>query len=405
MKKSYLLIGLAIVVAIVAVYFIMFYPPVDSDDAAGRFGKVDKYREYSIGDGDIILRSDLLQDDVQAKKLISDLVEFADFSVYVKSIIDNWWLPVLQEYHSSASINEALHNLKEFSDFISNNNQTVFNTIVTIAELSTADELKITKDIESQLIQFNSFATQFLIRDSIFESTISKIDLTFENEKLQKAAIDDLRSLRDRIVIDNLFYGFTIGDTSKIAYSMIQPLNSSEQLQYVRSTEDGLSQMLTSNLALKTGFTNQIHDVSDLQSKEFIQSALGLGSNSQLQNYFLQANQSIYFSFSQEQLQRVFNQDNLNFVLNQQNLGAVNSQNRLEAINLLVLLNTEILGVVYDKEKIDGIVWTDRTQLGGIVWTDKTKLESFWNEHQLGIFISNAFNMSSSLEGLKILSF
>ena len=225
MKKKMTIISFSLLVAAVATYFIFFYPPVDVSKASGAFSKAEKYKEDIVLQGDITLRSDMITDKKKAETLIKDIVQFGDFAVYTRALINEWWLPVLKKYYVSPSILEATNYLIEYSDFIHNNNPIVFKTVYAIAELQSQEKSEISIDVESMIKQFYNYTTQFLIRDSLFETTISSIDKAFDKDIKKQQGIAELKLLRDRIVVDNFFYGMVLGDTSKMNFSGRQPLN------------------------------------------------------------------------------------------------------------------------------------------------------------------------------------
>jgi hypothetical protein len=237
MHKKYILIILGVLVAFFIIMFSFYWPPVDENDVSGAFTKADRYRESTIGDEHIVLRSDLLNDTSVVKKTIYDLVEFGDFALYLKGMIVEWWIPVLETYNQSPTISSSVAELRDFSDFITNNTNTIQNTIVTLAGFYSGDTKEVNSDVESQLKQFYNYANQFLIRDSIFEATIAKIDISIKNDKMRKKELDGLKALRDRIVVDNFIYAVSTGDTSKLLYSASQVMNNPDFIKGIDAQE------------------------------------------------------------------------------------------------------------------------------------------------------------------------
>ena len=226
MNKKLILIVVAIVAIVGLIVFSLNYPPVSQSDVSGSFKKADKYREGNVENKDVILRTEFLNDTVKLKQAISDLVAFGDFSLQLKGIINDWWIPVLQKYNAGSGIGEAVEALNNYSEFIDNNTNVLQNTIITMADFYSGKNSEVNSDVEANLKQFYTYVSQFLIRDSVFEMTISKIDNSVKDDKLRKKEIQNLLALRDRIVVDNFIYAVAISDSTKMIFSMNQRINS-----------------------------------------------------------------------------------------------------------------------------------------------------------------------------------
>ncbi len=230
MNKKILLIVIAVLLGIVLIIFSLYWPPVSESDASGAFTKAEKYKQNTLQDGDIILNSELLKDSNLTKRTIVDLVQFGDFALYIKETFNQVWLPELTEFKGIPEISSAIEQINEFSTFIENNNTTVQKVVSTLIEFHIDKNKPVNADVESQLKQFYNYATQFLIRDSIFEATIGSIDIALKNDKNKVKHINALKDLKDRIVIDNFMYGISVGDTSKISFSSIQVINNPKNI-------------------------------------------------------------------------------------------------------------------------------------------------------------------------------
>ena len=387
MKKNRLLIIIAVVIGIGLIILSFYWPPVPSSKVAGSFTKTDKYRENTVSNGDIILNSELLADTNKTKKAIADLVQFGDFTLYVKSIISQWWIPVLEKYNNSPEINDAVASLKEFNSFIDNNNHTIQSTIIILSEFFADKNKAVTTDIESQIKQFYNYSSQFLLRDSIFEETISRIDNTVKNDNTRKKEIAALKNLRDRIVIDNFMYALTIGDTTKLIYSTSQVLNNPNlSLKLFLSEQnlgiEGFLFMFESQM-IESGYTadkiqvvlNTVNAIANQYGSLFFNGQNG---------YFLS------------------NQNQLNLILNQEIVGAIASgqfQNTNSLIgisagsnaNLGALMNLENLGMAQNKESL------------GTILLNSDKLNDFMNQTQLGMFNQSQLGLfNQSMLGIVI---
>ncbi len=387
MKKNRLLIIIAVVIGIGLIILSFYWPPVPSSKVAGSFTKTDKYRENTVSNSDIILNSELLADTNKTKKAIADLVQFGDFTLYVKSIISQWWIPVLEKYNNSPEINDAVASLKEFNSFIDNNNHTIQSTIIILSEFFADKNKAVTTDIESQIKQFYNYSSQFLLRDSIFEETISRIDNTVKNDNTRKKEIAALKNLRDRIVIDNFMYALTIGDTTKLIYSTSQVLNNPNlSLKLFLSEQnlgiEGFLFMFESQM-IESGYTadkiqvvlNTVNAIANQYGSLFFNGQNG---------YFLS------------------NQNQLNLILNQEIVGAIASgqfQNTNSLIgisagsnaNLGALMNLENLGMAQNKESL------------GTILLNSDKLNDFMNQTQLGMFNQSQLGLfNQSMLGIVI---
>ncbi|MDT3739207.1 MAG: hypothetical protein RO257_06850 [Candidatus Kapabacteria bacterium] len=387
MKKNRLLIIIAVFIGIGLIILSFYWPPVPSSKVAGSFTKTDKYRENTVSNSDIILNSELLADTNKTKKAIADLVQFGDFTLYVKSIISQWWIPVLEKYNNSPEINDAVASLKEFNSFIDNNNHTIQSTIIILSEFYADKNKAVTTDVESQIKQFYNYSSQFLLRDSIFEETISRIDNTVKNDNTRKKEIAALKNLRDRIVIDNFMYALTIGDTTKLIYSTSQVLNNPNlSLKLFLSEQnlgiEGFLFMFESQM-IESGYTadkiqvvlNTVNAIANQYGSLFFNGQNG---------YFLS------------------NQNQLNLILNQEIVGAIASgqfQNTNSLIgisagsnaNLGALMNLENLGMAQNKESL------------GTILLNSDKLNDFMNQTQLGMFNQSQLGLfNQSMLGIVI---
>ena len=133
---------------------------------------------------------------------------------------------VLQKYNAGSGIAEAVEVLNDYSQFIDNNTNVLQNTIITIADFYSGKNSGVNSDVEAKMKQFYTYVNQFLIRDSVFEMTISKIDNSVKEDKLRKKEIQNLLALRDRIVVDNFMYAVAVGDTTKMTFSLNQRINA-----------------------------------------------------------------------------------------------------------------------------------------------------------------------------------
>jgi hypothetical protein len=223
MKKKYIYVSIIIsLIALTIVFFSLYWPPVDKSKSAGSFTKVERYRKEQANDKDILLRSEFISDTTILAKSIKDLVAFGDFSLQLKKLIDQYWIPQLVKYSKASEIQNGIDRLNEYSTFIQNNISTIQNTIEVLAGFYTKQNNDYSTDVESKIKVFYNYVNQLLVRDSLFEYTIAQIDNSIKNDNFRKAELSNIKSLRDKMVIETLIYGTAIGDTSKIKYSANQ---------------------------------------------------------------------------------------------------------------------------------------------------------------------------------------
>ncbi len=389
MNKKNLLIIVAVVVGIGIILISLGWPPISKEDASGSFTKANKYKENTVKEGDVILNSELLADTNKTKKAIVDLVQFGDFALYVKSVLNQLWLPELNNFKGIPEINSAIDQINEFSSFIDNNNKTVQNTVVTFVEFYDDSKKPVNADVESQVKQFYNYATQFLIRDSIFEATIGSIDIALKGNIKKSKQIESLKNLRDRIVMDNFLYGLSVGDTTKIYYSSIQVLNNPKLL--MKSLLDGqvkgqVAGYYANQSILNTGFTNKSDFVGAVNSA--LKSGIENGKNNSIYNFignnsplFYCGNQ-YYFSFNQQKLNLIFSNDAVNMVKIIEgpgnNIALGTGFTNQMALGLLA--NPEYFKVIANQNVIQTVYWDNMVKL--------------FNQTQIGMF--NQTNLNGS---------
>ena len=261
MNKKVILAIVAVITVLAIILLAIYLPSLKESSLSGSFTKADKYREGNVENKDLILRSEFLKDTNKLKQSINQLLEFGTFAIQLKTLINEWWVPVLSKYSNSTNLNEIMIALKDYEKFIDNNTSIIQSTIATLAELY-ADRKSVTDtDVESDIKQFYTYVEQFIKRDSIFELSISKIDNSIKNEKFRKDEIKSLRELRDRIVVDNYVYALSIGDTSKMAYSLKQELSNPGIIKNIYSSSNYINAV---NIA-RESFIKGVGDLSNIQ--------------------------------------------------------------------------------------------------------------------------------------------
>lgn len=374
MKKKTALIAGLLIMSIAIIVLSFFWPPVDEDQAAGTFTKTEKYKENNVNKDDIILDSKILQDSVQVNKLISDLVQFGEFSQYLKAVFNQFWLKELDKMKSVPEINSAINQIKDFNNFIDNNNQIVQGTIVKFVDYNFTDKQQL-DDIESQLKQLQNYIAQFLARDSIFEFTVRNVDLAIKNRLVKQDQINNLKNLRDKFVIDQFMYGLKIGDTVKVSQAISQDLYNPKTS--LKQLDLGVCDRVNS---IELGAINSYWEnvVSILAGSGYNQNQLQLVGNSLNLDNALSTGftaQNTYFAFNQENLGIIFNQDKINAVASGQSLGSVDDGWPI----IVACLNSKVF---------KGAELTNN-QGYKIIFSDANSIVIF-NQLNLGLFLFNS---------------
>ena len=400
MKKKYLLIGIAFVFGIAIIIFSFYWPPVSKDDAKGAFTKTEKYKKKILADGDIVFNSQLINDTTALNKAIVDLVQFGDFAIYAKTTLNNVWMKDLEPFKVVPEIKNAIDQILDFSKFIDNNNNSVEKLVITLLEHRVDSKKSLTSDIESQLLQFYNYANQFLMRDSIFESTIGNIDIAVEDTKIKKNSIALLKDLRDRIVLDNFAYGVSIGDSSKMVYSANQVLNSPQKaLKIILGLDNAVgysaiangfqssnsfASLLTNNLAIHNFNENQLQLVTN--TLNIILNSLKFDQNTVLKNeknmqgangpIFYMGNNN-YFGLAPNAIGVIFNEELIKSTVsnNQKNITAGN----VPQMGLYCNLNTF------------NLTWSNSVLKGIEIGNSQTL--ALFQQFQLGVFVPNSISL------------
>jgi len=350
MKKKVIIIVGSMILAVALIILSLYWPPVDESEVVGTFKKSDKYQEDNVNKDDIILDSELMKDSNQVNKLIADLVQFGEFSQYLKAVFNQFWLKELEKSKSVPEINSAINQIKDFNNFIDNNNEIIQSTIVKFIDYNFSDKKQI-DDMESQLKQLQNYVAQFLARDSLFEFTIRNVDLVIKNRLVKEKEINSLKNLRDKFVIDEFLYGLKMGDTTKvsdaISRELYNPKANLKQLDLANSDRvNCFGQQAVSSywdnvisILAGSGYTNNqigavnnslsLYNVIGSVNGGMLGRNVGNGADGGNGGFGMGNNggfyaKDTYFSFNQQNLGMIVNQQKLDIiVMNTQKLNSV----------------------------------------------------------------------------------
>ena len=160
MKKQFkVIISIVVALALIILAISLFFPEVYKGLTSGTFGKADKYRQQQMTEKDILLRSALVADPVQLMNMINGLVYFSVFTKEMTMNIDSC-INFYQTQGMGVKPQEAssLKVLRDYSDFIKNNNKTLGSTITLLAGFYLNDDSDQSTDIEKNLRDFGTYA-------------------------------------------------------------------------------------------------------------------------------------------------------------------------------------------------------------------------------------------------------
>jgi hypothetical protein len=366
--------------SLIIFFFSFYWPPVDKSDSSGSFTKADRYRNEQAGDKEILLRSEFISDTLVLAKSIKDLIAFGDFSLQLKKLIDQYWIPQLDKYNKAAAIQGGIDKLMDYSNFIQNNISTIQNTIGVLSEFYYKKNENLSTDVEAKVKTFYNYVNQFLIRDSIFEYTIAQIDVSIKNDQFRKTELSNLKSLRDKMVIETLIYGTSIGDSSKIKFSA--------------------NQVISNPKTISETYKNIQLEITEGQNQHIEMTFLSCGSNQGLSIYPPPPGYWVTQARTECSASMFFNAEKLNQYMSAENLKNVNNASLkeiydMQSKNLYAAAGDPILfGNVLDLNNV-GLSFNNRQfNLNAVNQNVSGQpLNQYMGNHQLGMFASTSSNI------------
>jgi hypothetical protein len=217
---------------------------VNDQDVIGTIGKVKKYRKDQMKDSDIILRSEIMEDTTKLKGTINGLIIYSAYSKTLSESIDK---QIEQLEYCGCYENESdLASMKDFSEFISNNEEIMDNTIHMLFDFYNDDVSESSFDIESDLRNFVNYINQLEERSNELDIVIGGMDSYIADnigveEKAEK--IDNLKSIRDELLFRNIQGAIVMNNIDKInsVYSNQVVYNTEILNQVTLLATDGLN--------------------------------------------------------------------------------------------------------------------------------------------------------------------
>ena len=242
-KKTKVVIGAVVIVALFIIALALNFPPVFKGKSSGTFGKADRYHKSQMSEKDILLRSKLTSDTVELKKMLQGLVYFTVFTKDLCIKIDNC-VTVFQEQglNSKDPGFSQLMLLKDYSSFIKNNNETLGNTISLLKGFYFKENMDESADVEKSLRDFGNYVKTLDERDVVLESALKGMDnfLVSSNiMKERKEELKKLKSIRDQLLMQGIQLAGLVQDNAMGTRLLSYSLSSQQQLQ-IYTAQDNL---------------------------------------------------------------------------------------------------------------------------------------------------------------------
>jgi hypothetical protein len=241
---------------------IVDFPSPDQQEVAGTVGKANKYRKTVLTAEDVKLRSDLLKDTSRLRTLIQGLTYF---SLMTQETTRNIDLALVSFRSKGMGANELqekqLGLLENFSDFLVNSNNSLKSTLTLLSSLYFEGETAETPDVEKNLRDFGNFVNGLDKWGTVFSQGLLDLDqflLTSELLRNQPASLQELKALRDQLVVSGLQLG-AIANSHELVKGTILAMEARDQLgsilaqeklNYVAASADPLNLFSRQNAAM-----------------------------------------------------------------------------------------------------------------------------------------------------------
>ena len=238
MKKSYkIVIGLVVISALIMAGIALFSPTILKDLTSGTYGKADKYMKSPITESDVKLRSEFTSDTVKLKGMIQGLIYFSSFTNDLCTKIDSC-LVLYRQNGMCGNDPECnvLKPLKDYSEFIRNNNKTLGATISMLTGFYRNDTVSESADVEKNLREFGNYVSNLIVKDSVLEVSLKKMDnFLLKNKTVpgRERALASLKSIRDQLILSGIQMAALIRQKDKVA----------ELIQYAVTSEGDLREI------------------------------------------------------------------------------------------------------------------------------------------------------------------
>ena len=236
-KQVKVIIGIVVAIAIMIVAISFFFPAAIKSLTSGTFGKADKYRNQQMTEKDILLRSNLVSDNGQLRDMIQGLIYFSLFTNDMNKNIDSCiHIYNAQGMGSKAEDAAKINLLKDYSDFIKNNNKTLGITISMLTGFYLKDDSDQSADVEKNLRDFGNYVSNLNEKDSVLNLALRTMDnFMLSNKTLtaKKTELASLKSIRDQLLLQGIQLAGLLQDKPLCAQLIGYALSSQPALNVI----------------------------------------------------------------------------------------------------------------------------------------------------------------------------
>jgi hypothetical protein len=239
-------VKLIFAISLIAALFIGFmigisveYPNPNKSDLAGTFGKAEKFRKVQMTEKDLQLRSDLVKDTARLRSMIQGLVYFSLFTEELRTNLDMCTISFsAQGMGTQAGESGKIKVMKDYSDFIRNNNASLNATIVMLTAFYGKDGGDASQDVERTLQDFGNYVSNMSKKDSILSQVLVNMDEYLLNSKTlqsREAEFRQLKSIRDQLLVKGIQFGGLLGNKGVVVSRMKYAMDSQLKMNSVVS--------------------------------------------------------------------------------------------------------------------------------------------------------------------------
>jgi hypothetical protein len=205
----------------------------DSSRLTGTFGKAEKFRKVQMTPKDIKLRSELVKDTAKLKSLIQGLVYFSVFTEKVSTEVE-YTLISFESKGMGKLPREAeqMNALRDFSDFIRNNNKTLNNTISMLSSFYRNDSAGNSHDVEKNLRDFTAYVDNLNKKNPVLNQALITLDDFILKNKVLLAGpneIEKLKAIRDQLLVKGIQLGAILRNQKQVSDLIVYTFASQEQ--------------------------------------------------------------------------------------------------------------------------------------------------------------------------------
>jgi hypothetical protein len=264
-KQTKIVLGIVIVIAVMIIAISLNFPPVFKGITSGTFSKADKYHKSQMTEKDVQLRSELTSDTAKVKKMLKGLIYFSLFTEDLSNKIDSC-VTIFQQ-NGMSDKHQGFKNvkvLKDYSEFIKNNNQSLLTTISMLSAFYFKTQSDQSVDVEKTLRDFGNYVKGMTQKDSIVDRALRSMDNFMLTEKIlkeRKTELSNLKSIRDQLLIKGIQLAGLLGDMPLSVALISNAISAQQELNIVLGQthlgiyeQDKLNSLNTDNL----GVTAQI---------------------------------------------------------------------------------------------------------------------------------------------------